>query len=242
MTVNLAALKEPFPADHIEWRLQSSGEKNGKVWAICLAYVTNRAIMDRLDDVVGPGNWKNEFREGPGGGVLCGISIRIDGEWVCKWDGAENTDVEAVKGGLSGASKRAAVQWGIGRYLYDLEEGFAVVTENGKLRGKTKNGTTFRWNPPALPAWALPGRRDPVQQVREAVEPKNAEMEPLIGFITTAGPQVPEDAELLIGGKVVNLKAYVREHWAAIKAQPRTARTVVDAIERATGTEFAAAE
>ena len=156
--LNLAALRDPFPADQIEWRLQTSGEKNGKVWAICLAYVTNRAIMDRLDETVGPENWCNEFKEGPGGGVLCGISIRIGGAWVTKWDGAENTDVEAVKGGLSGASKRAAVQWGIGRYLYDLEEGFAVVSENGKFRGQTKDRKQFRWNPPALPAWALPGK------------------------------------------------------------------------------------
>lgn len=50
------------------------------------------------------------------GGVECGISIKIDGEWITKWDAAENTQVEAVKGGRSGAMKRAAVQWGIGRY------------------------------------------------------------------------------------------------------------------------------
>lgn len=122
--MNLAKLREPFAADEIEWRIGQAGKSNGKPWARVLAYVTNRAIMDRLDDVCGPENWQNEYRAGPEGGIVCGISIRVHrGEWVTKWDGAENTEIEGVKGGLSGAMKRAAVQWGIGRYLYDLPEG-----------------------------------------------------------------------------------------------------------------------
>lgn len=152
----LARLRAPFPAEDVEWRLQQAGEKNGKIWGKALAYITNRAIMDRLDAVVGADRWQNVFTEGPGGGILCGISIRLGDEWVTKWDGAENTDVEPVKGGLSNAMKRAAVQWGIGRYLYKLEEGWAVVSDSGKLAGKTREGTWFRWDPPALPDWALP--------------------------------------------------------------------------------------
>ncbi|HEX8696263.1 MAG TPA: Rad52/Rad22 family DNA repair protein [Longimicrobium sp.] len=154
--LNYKALQAFFAPDEIEWRIQQAGEKNGRIWAICVPYVTNRAIQARLDDVVGPGSWKNEFKPGPRGGVMCGISIRVGNEWVTKWDGAENTDVEGVKGGLSAAMKRAAVQWGIGRYLYGLDESFAHVRENGRLRGKTREGRTFRWDPPQLPAWALP--------------------------------------------------------------------------------------
>lgn len=154
---NFEELKKPFPEKDIEWRLQSCGEKNGKIWGMCLAYVTNRAIQNRLDEVVGPENWKNEFVKGPDGGILCGISIKCNGEWVTKWDGAENTQIEAVKGGLSGAMKRAAsTGWGIGRYLYSLEEGWAEVSDKGQFSGKTKEGKWFKWNPPKLPSWALP--------------------------------------------------------------------------------------
>ena len=158
---DLARLREPFAADDIEWRMQQAGEKNGRIWGKVLAYVTNRAIMDRFDDVVGPANWQNVYREGPAGGVICGLSVRItreDGatEWVTKWDGAENSDVEPVKGGLSNSMKRAAVQWGLGRYLYDLEEGWANVHDGGRHGAKTKDGKWFKWDPPALPAWALP--------------------------------------------------------------------------------------
>ena len=174
--MDLSKLAEPFPADDIEWRIGRAGySSKGQLYGTCLAYLSNRAIMNRLDQVCGPENWKNEYKEwtvGGKNGVLCGISIRIpnhDGpsgtsltaEWVTKWDGAENTDIESVKGGLSDAMKRAAVQWGIGRYLYNLDEGFAVITESGKhfARGKDKasgKDYAFKWNPPSLPAWALP--------------------------------------------------------------------------------------
>lgn len=157
MTMDLSKLKDCFEPNDIEWRLQQCGKtKEGKIWGMALAYVTNRAIMNRLDEVCGPENWKNEYNPAPDGGILCGISIKVGDEWVTKWDGAENTDIEAVKGGLSGAMKRAAVQWGIGRYLYDLEEGWINESGNGAYRGKTKDGTTFKWDAPKLPAWALP--------------------------------------------------------------------------------------
>jgi hypothetical protein len=161
--MDLSLLKKPFPADEIEWRIGRSGVKSdGTPWAMVLAYVTSRAIMDRLDEACGTENWCNEFKAAPEGGVMCGISIRIGQEWVTKWDGAENTDVEAVKGGLSGAMKRAGVQWGIGRYLYGLEEGFAKIHEGGKNRAKAKakdgRDIAFKWDPPALPAWAVPVR------------------------------------------------------------------------------------
>ncbi len=172
---DLARLRDPFAPADIEWRVQTAGEKNGKPWARVLAYVTNRAIMERFDEVVGPENWQNVYKEGPAGGVVCGLSVRVqraDGsaDWVTKWDGAENTDVEPVKGGLSNAMKRAAVQWGIGRYLYDLEEGWAVVTENGRFSAKTKDGKWFKWEPPALPEWATPKPRPASAEQMERIE------------------------------------------------------------------------
>jgi len=155
--MDLSRLKDPFPTDDIEWRVQRDGMRDGKAWAIVLAYVTNRAIMDRLDNVCGPENWHNEYVAGPSGGVLCGISIRVGDDWLTKWDGADNTDIEQVKGGLSGAMKRAAVQWGIGRYLYHLEATFANIHPGGRYRGYHKDSkTAYKWDPPALPGWALP--------------------------------------------------------------------------------------
>jgi hypothetical protein len=161
--MDLSKLDEPFADDEIEWRIQQAGEGNKGIWARCLAYVTNRAIMNRLDSVVGKENWQNTYLPGPNGGVVCRLSIRVNGEWVTKEDGAENTDIESVKGGLSDAMKRAAYQWGIGRYLYYLPEGWAQVSENGehfatcKIKSNGQEKTIpFRWSPPRLPDWALP--------------------------------------------------------------------------------------
>jgi hypothetical protein len=154
--MDLKELAKPFPSQDIEWRIQRSGIKGQGPWGMCLAYVTARAIQDRLDEVCGPENWKNEFTAGPHGGVLCGISIRVDsGEWVTKWNGADNTDIEAVKGGLSSAAKRAGVEWGIGRYLYKLDTGWAQFESNGIYSAKIE-GQYYKWNPPELPSWALP--------------------------------------------------------------------------------------
>lgn len=170
-----AALAAPFPAHDIEWRVQSSGTKSdGTPWAKVLAYVTARGIMERLDLVFGIGGWADSYIVGPGGGVVCKLSCRIDGEWVTKEDGAENTDIEAVKGGLSSALKRAAVKFGVGRYLYRVEEGWAVISERGEFSAKTKDGNWFRWSPPALPSWAVAGGGSGSSPSPVAVLPGNA--------------------------------------------------------------------
>jgi hypothetical protein len=174
--INFNNLSEPFYENHIEWRVQQCGKsRNGKIWAMVLAYIDNRAILNRLDEVCGHQYWKNEYKTGPDGGILCGISIKCDDEWVTKWDGAENTDVEAVKGGLSNSMKRAANQWGIGRYLYDLESTFAIITEdkNGSKKGKTKDNTYFYWRPPNLPEWAKRQRDNKTEhEVNKETTPK----------------------------------------------------------------------
>lgn len=165
MSEHLEKLKDPFPPDAIEWRIGQAGVKgNGQVWATCLAYVQARAIMDRLDEVVGPANWRVEYSfvdpHTLKPGVIAKLSIKIDGEWITKEDGADQTDIDEFKGGISGALKRAGVVWGIGRYLYNLEQGFADTSSeklNGWYRGYLKNEKKeFWWIPKPLPEWALP--------------------------------------------------------------------------------------
>lgn len=171
-------LKQPFTQSDLEWRIQQSGtSKDGKPWAKVLAYVDNRAIMNRFDEVLGIGGWRNEFRPLPnsvGEGALCGISIKIDDEWVTKYDGADNTAVESTKGGLSGAMKRAAVQWGVGRYLYDLDTFFAECSKDkpqemrGWEKAKTKDGTWYYWKAPSLTKQYLP-QKDILPSQRETI-------------------------------------------------------------------------
>lgn len=176
--IDFVALRAPLEVESIEWRIGQAGRTQaGKIWAKVLAYTSARAIAERLDEICGPARWWNEFRPGPAGGVLCGITILCGDRPVTKWDGAENTEFEAIKGGLSDAIKRAAVQWWIGRYLYDLEENWAEIVEKkcpGSRWGtcKIKSGSgeehvAFHWLPPTLPNWALPAKSTLADPSRE---------------------------------------------------------------------------
>lgn len=167
-------LSEPFEASELEWKPQSSGHKNSNPWVLVLAYVDNRAVQTRLDEVLGPMNWRNEYKP-DAKGYLCGLSIRVEGEWITKWDGAEFTPENEgnaapsapLKGAMSNSMKRAAVHFGVGRYLYGLDSLFAPITTDMSQGGKyikvpidkynKKLGTIQAvWSPPVLPDWALP--------------------------------------------------------------------------------------
>lgn len=160
MEYEWAKLKEPF--SEVEWRIGQAGfTKNGDVWAMVLAYVTNRDVMDRLDDVFGPGNWQDDYIINDNH-FICKLSVKVGDEWITKIDGCEGSKTEAFKGGLSGALKRAAVKFGIGRYLYKLESAFAEVSMspqrgwNKAFVKKDNKQAVYWWRPPQLPDWALP--------------------------------------------------------------------------------------
>lgn len=156
-------LQEPFHPDEIEWRVGMAA-KTGNSCTL-LAYLTSRAVMDRLDKVFGAMGWQDKFSPGPDGGLMCNIGVwdESKSDWVWKADGAENTQIEAIKGGYSGARKRAAVVWGIGRYLYKLGTEWHdtidhyTAKESGVDYVKVKVGAKWSWvKRPTLPAWALP--------------------------------------------------------------------------------------
>lgn len=163
-------LAAPFDPSDIEWRAGTTNSE--KTRALALAYITSRAVMDRLDEVASPENWCDEYRPGPDGGVICGLSIRISSEWVTKWDGAENTQFEEIKGGLSGAFKRAAVKWGIGRYLYKLPNIWVPCEQRGK--------SVILKETPQLPAWALPPRNSKAQNPK--TDSREQELIKALGF------------------------------------------------------------
>jgi hypothetical protein len=105
-------LQAPF--DRRDLKTFSKGGKN-------FAYITARHAMIRLDMVVGPESWKDEYFETKEG-LKCRLSIRFGDEWVGKEDGggaagmSDHDDDE--KSAFSSAFKRAAVKWGIARELY----------------------------------------------------------------------------------------------------------------------------
>lgn len=127
--MNLSDLMKPFPATEIEWRVGSTN--SDKTQGMALAYLTARHVMDRLDEVCGPAGWQDRY-EFHGARTVCYLSLKIGDEWITKADGAGDSDVEAEKGAISDALKRAAVKWGIGRYLYTLASPWVAIEQAGK--------------------------------------------------------------------------------------------------------------
>lgn len=142
---DLHKLAAPFPADQIHWRPGNTTKDKSK--AIALAYLDSRNVQERLDAVCGPEGWQCRYPWSESGRLVCEIGINVDGEWIWKADGAGDTAFEADKGAFSGAFKRSAVKWMIGRYLYDLPNRF-VPLENGRFSPEMQKELTER-----LAAW-----------------------------------------------------------------------------------------
>jgi len=150
---NFEKLKKPFENSELEWKPQSVEVKNDKPSATILCYVQARAIQNRLDEVFGPMNWKDEYRFEQNG-VICRLSVYCSEkkEWIAKENGSPETNIESFKGGISGAFKRVASSgYGIGRYLYKLDTTFAdcsMTKQKGYKQAKTKDGKYFYWKVP----------------------------------------------------------------------------------------------
>jgi hypothetical protein len=139
-------LSAPFPVEEIRWKPKIvKGNR-----ALAIAYVDARAIQDRLDETLGVDGWQDQYRELPGGSVICRLRLRIAGQWISKSDvgsPSEQSDAgDRTKAAFSDALKRAAVKFGIGRYLYRLPLSWTDYDPETKRLTKT----------PQLPAWAFP--------------------------------------------------------------------------------------
>jgi hypothetical protein len=108
-----AALAAPFEPEEVKLRTQAGRQ---------LHYVTARTVMNRLDDVLGPENWWDDFVPLEHS-VICRLTIRLpDGTILTKSDAGGYAGMadpgDDDKSGFADAFKRAAVKFGVGRYLY----------------------------------------------------------------------------------------------------------------------------
>lgn len=142
----LEKLKDPFDPRFVKWRVGATTKDKTK--GIALAYIDSREVMKRLDEVCGVAGWQSRYSHVDKHGVACDIGIKINDEWVWKANGAGETDVEAEKGAMTDAFKRAAVLWGVGRYLYYIPNQWVALKPQGKSYVIAET--------PKLPAWAQP--------------------------------------------------------------------------------------
>lgn len=141
-----AALAEPFDPSEVKFKpAVVSGHR-----ALALAYVDARAIQDRLDEVLGVDGWQDDYETLPDGSVVCRLRLWLGDQWITKVDvggPSEQPDGgDRIKAAFSDALKRAAVKFGIGRYLYRLPAQWLDYDPARRQFART----------PTLPDWALP--------------------------------------------------------------------------------------
>jgi hypothetical protein len=110
--VNLKDLTKDMPH---KYRVQQAKQYG----ANCVAYIDSRDVQDLLDKVIGPDKWQDKYYEVKGN-MFCSIGILCGETWVWKTDCGTESNVDKQKGEASDAFKRAAVKWGVGRFLYSL--------------------------------------------------------------------------------------------------------------------------
>lgn len=144
-----SALAAPFDPREVKFKPAAvSGNR-----ALALAYVDARVIQDRLDHVLGVSGWQDEYECLPDGSVVCRLRLRLGDEWITKMDvggpSEQPDEGDRRKAAFSDALKRAAVKFGIGRYLYRLPSQWVDYDVQKRRFAKM----------PVLPPFALPKPR-----------------------------------------------------------------------------------
>jgi hypothetical protein len=142
-------LSAPFDPSEVKFKPAAvSGDR-----ALALAYVDARVIQDRLDEVCGVAGWQDSYRVLPEGAVVCRLRLKIGDQWITKVDvgspSGQPDNGDRTKAAFSDALKRAAVKFGIGRYLYRLPRVWCDYDPTRREFVRV----------PALPAWAVPPPR-----------------------------------------------------------------------------------
>lgn len=120
------------PMSMVEWRPQGRASNGRCQW---VAYLDAAAVTSLLDQWVGPANWRDSYAPTDKGNMWCTVEVRdpATGEWVAKTDVGTPSNMEAVKGLVSDAFKRAAtLKWGAGRNVYELPVVWAVCASDSK--------------------------------------------------------------------------------------------------------------
>jgi hypothetical protein len=141
-----AQLAAPFA--NVQWRIakkKKDNEHRGE--AVC--YIDARDVMDRLDDVFGDDGWSFDWSPISMGKDQDGEYVRtakgtISVMGVTRSDIGEAGNYEKSKGAVSDSLKRAAVHFGIARYLYEMPSQWVDLDDYGNITAasqKTLNAT-----------------------------------------------------------------------------------------------------
>jgi hypothetical protein len=126
----LQELQKPFPASEIKFKIQAKLKPPKDDTGIIVAYLDARNVMERLDEVVG-GEWSDVYQS-------VQVGAKVGAECQLNILGVTRSDVgdpesdgmdSSLKSAYSDAFKRAAVKFGIGRFLYSLPKMYAKLKD-----------------------------------------------------------------------------------------------------------------
>lgn len=140
------ALAAPFAPDVVKFKAQTVKDNR----ALAVAFIDARDVAARLDDVLGIDGWEEAYRTEPSGNVVCTLTVyvgerRVNREDIGGPSDQKNTGDKA-KAAFSDAFKRAAVKFGVGRYIYRLPKSWVGYDPQKKQLTEK----------PQFPAWAVP--------------------------------------------------------------------------------------
>lgn len=202
-------LRDPFPLASLGFKPQMV--KNNR--ALAVPYIDARDVAQRLDDVVGIENWSDDYVPLGDGQVMCKLSVCIGGKWVTKCDvGGESEQPDKgdrEKAAFSDALKRAAVKFGIGRYLYSMPSQWCDYDQVKKQFSQT----------PSVPAKFLPAGEKPApqQKPQPAPAPKVEQQ-----------PERDEFLYLLEGVKTAGSQPSLAAAWEEVNVAARANRLTPD--------------
>ncbi len=126
-------LKAPFALEDIDFLPKGKIEKEGKTLCMAFPYADPRVYQDRLNELA-YGEWSTPAPVviAAGNKLLCYVTVILFG--VPHTDVGEATNNEENTGteAFAQAFKRACSQFGLGRYLYDLDKEWVPFKVEGK--------------------------------------------------------------------------------------------------------------
>lgn len=141
---NRKHLRRPFTPEAVKFRIDGK-PKNGKVR--CLTYIDSRLASERLTEV--DPDWRAVYHfpiSGPGDlgmgqnlPVVCSLAVKGVVREGAGQRGNGTVDDKHFKSAVSDALKRAAVDFGVGAYLYTLGNTFLTVGDHTDGQGKYIN-------------------------------------------------------------------------------------------------------
>lgn len=167
-----AALAARFDPREVKQKTETS-KRTGK--SFTCDFVTARTVMNRLDSVCGPEGWWDDYQLLSDSSVMCRLSICLpSGEVITKVDAGGCAGMADAgdddKSGFSDAFKRAAVKFGVGRYLY--QDGVAKLSPV---------------SPPEATPVKPPAAREPAPPQSQPVPAAAASAEALYDYVKRSG-------------------------------------------------------